>query len=149
MPKPQIQRVASYGLIRDKRRILLCRISDKIPKWSGFWTLPGGGIEFGEHPADAMIREVREETGLIVRSADLAGINSNTGESDDHLFHGIRIVYHAEQTGGRLTNEVDGTTDLCRWCHIDEIDSLSLVELARIGIEWAFAGSSVGFQHEL
>jgi len=47
MSKSQKTRVASYALITHENQILLCRISNKIPKWGSYWTLPGGGIDFG------------------------------------------------------------------------------------------------------
>ncbi len=113
--REKITRVSAYGLIYDSDQILLCRISPQIPSFAGQWTLPGGGVEFREHPIDAMVREVREETGLVVRARGLAGVDSNAVDTDEVSYHGIRIVYHAEVISGELTCEVDGTTDLCQW----------------------------------
>ena len=80
MTPRQVTRVSAYGLILLESRILLCRISNHLPLDAGFWTLPGGGIDFGEDPADAMVREVHEETGLIVRPLAIAGIDSTSGK---------------------------------------------------------------------
>ena len=55
--KLQRTRVSAYGLVTDPDRILLCRVSKALPRWQGQWTLPGGGINFGEAPQDAMVRE--------------------------------------------------------------------------------------------
>jgi ADP-ribose pyrophosphatase YjhB (NUDIX family) len=49
----------------DKRRVLLCRRRD-----IDAWNLPGGGVEAGETPWHAAVREVREEVGLEWRIAD-------------------------------------------------------------------------------
>ncbi len=113
--KQRVTRVSAYGLILNADQILLCRISRQIPGLAGQWTLPGGGIEFREDPIDAMVREVREETGLAVQSRGLAGVDSNAVETDEASYHGIRIVYVADVLGGELTYEVDGTTDVCQW----------------------------------
>ncbi len=129
-----ITRVGAYGLILDGNEILLCRISSQLPHLAGKWTLPGGGIEFCEDPVDAMIREVREETGLLVGSAGLAAVDSNAVHTDHGKYHGIRIIYHTQLLGGELTNEVDGTTDLCSWWPIDETRHIDLVNLAVAGI---------------
>ncbi|MGK0222760.1 MAG: 8-oxo-dGTP diphosphatase, partial [Limisphaerales bacterium] len=102
-------RVSAYGLVVDNENILLCRISDQLPRLKGQWTLPGGGLEFRESPIDAMIREVKEETGLLVESAGLQEVNSNEVDVNDTQYHGIRIIYMTNLLGGTLTNEIDGT----------------------------------------
>ncbi len=73
LAKPQITRVAAYGLVVKEARLLLCRISARLPLDAGQWTLPGGGIDFGEAPADAMVCEVEEESGLLVCPLGLVG----------------------------------------------------------------------------
>jgi 8-oxo-dGTP diphosphatase len=132
--KKQITRVAAYGLVLQESQILLCRISNQLPRLAGQWTLPGGGIDFCESPIDAMVREVREETGLIVSDCGLAGVDSKAIETDDAEYHAIRIIYHTTILGGELTNEIAGTTDLCKWWAIEEAGSINLVDLAATGL---------------
>lgn len=136
--KPHITRIAAYGLILQDQRILLCRLSEQLPEYAGYWTLPGGGIDFGEDPTHAMIREVNEETGLMVKPNRVAGINSFYEEQVEHKFHGIRIIYNTQLIGGALINELDGTTDLCAWWSFDEARMLPLVDLTEIGLKLAF-----------
>ncbi len=135
---PRIMRVGAYGLLTDVDRILLCRISADLPDLAGRWTLPGGGVEFGEHPELAMIREVHEETGLTVASRGLVEVDSLHVERPGEVHHGIRIIYRAEALSGQLTNEIAGTTDLCQWWPVDEAGNLPLLSPARRGIELAF-----------
>ena len=136
--KQKITRIAAYGLVLQDERILLCRISDRLPKDAGCWTLPGGGIEFGEDPVAAMIREVNEETGLIVRPLGIAGIDSFHIEEEHRAFHAIRIVYRTQILDGILRHELDGSTDLCAWWSHDEAKRLPLVDLAVTGLDMAF-----------
>ncbi|MDZ7685517.1 MAG: NUDIX domain-containing protein [Gammaproteobacteria bacterium] len=69
--KPRVTRIAAYGIVIDNDHILLCRLSDYLAH-AGMWTLPGGGLESGEHPETGIGARVEEETGLIVRPAGVA-----------------------------------------------------------------------------
>ena len=113
----------------------MCRISASVAGAAGKWTLPGGGIDFGEHPRDAAVREVLEETGLRVRVTELVDIDSIVFEDA----HGLRVIYRAEVVSGNMCCEVEGSTDQCGWFTPDEARELPLVSLARVGIEKAFA----------
>jgi 8-oxo-dGTP diphosphatase len=103
-------RVAAYGLIVDGDRILLCRAAEKTDAY-GKWTLPGGGINFGEPPVDGMIREVEEETGLIVTSAGLVTVDSLVSHWEGTTYHHVRVIYLAKVIGGELRHEINGSTD--------------------------------------
>ena len=134
-PAERATRIAAYGLVVRDQQILLCRIAPRVMEWAGFWTLPGGGIRFGEEPEDAMVREVREETGLRVRSGGVAGVDSLVVPNGRTDTHSIRIIYFAEVLGGALTNEVDGSTDRCDWHDLDAVRSLAIVDLVKSGVE--------------
>ncbi|HEX6935610.1 MAG TPA: NUDIX hydrolase [Actinomycetes bacterium] len=57
----RVQRVAAYGVVHDSAgRVLLARLTDRTSH-PGWWTLPGGGVDHGEHPEAAVVREVWEE----------------------------------------------------------------------------------------
>lgn len=132
-----VQRVSSHALLLRDNRILLCRLSLRISP-RGEWTLPGGGIEFGEHPEDAVVREVMEETGLKVSLKGLAKVDSIVFNVTDGKMHAIRFIYRAEILSGELVYEVGGTTDKCEWFTWDEARCLPLVTLAKLGIDLAF-----------
>jgi 8-oxo-dGTP diphosphatase len=126
------------NIVLEKNRILLCRLSAQVTGFTGNWTLPGGGIEFGEQPEEAMIREVAEETGLCVVSDGVVNAHSLQREFDGRSMHSIRIVYRTRIMGGELCFEQDGTTDRCEWFTESEARALPLVELAKLGIDLAF-----------
>jgi len=129
----------------ERQRILLCRIAPG--HWSGVgeWTLPGGGLDFGERPRDGALRELTEETGLVGQIAELVEVLSWTGrwrhpEDDvDEAYHGIQIVYRTRIVGGSLRHEVAGSTDTAGWFTRQEATALPLVELAQEGLRLAFA----------
>ena len=134
--RPQITRIGAYGILTQQSDLLLCRLSAQVGKYQGWWTLPGGGVEFGEHPEQAMVREVEEETGLIVEPAGLLGINSFTIQGKDDDFQSIQIVYRANILSGELRHEAEGTTDLCAWHQTDNIHALDTVELVRKAMDF-------------
>jgi 8-oxo-dGTP diphosphatase len=130
-------RVAAYGVILRGDMILLAHWREEDR--SG-WTLPGGGLEPGEDPADAAIREIFEETGYTAELEALIGIDSIVVPAEDRLhdrsqpLHALRIVYRAEVTGGELTNEADGSTDEARWVRLAEVAKLDTVPLVEIAV---------------
>jgi ADP-ribose pyrophosphatase YjhB (NUDIX family) len=135
-------RVGGYALCRDGERILLARLS-AIEVDVGAWTLPGGGIEFGEHPDAAVIRELEEETGYLGEIEEIAGVLSHVYHQSRAAhgadLHFLGVVYHVHIVGGGLRDELDGTTDTAAWFRRDELDDIRLVEIAQFGVERAFA----------
>ncbi len=118
-PAPErISRVAAYGLVRDGDRVLLTRLGRSMHK--GLWTLPGGGLDYGERPVDAVVRELHEETGLDVRVDDLldadAELYRDTRPDRRYEVHAVRFLYRLTVLGGTLgVVEVDGSTDAVQW----------------------------------
>jgi 8-oxo-dGTP diphosphatase len=134
----QVTRVSAYALCRHDDALLLSRIAPGATVSSdGMWTLPGGGLDFGEDPRDAALRELTEETGLVGEITELAAVDSWTGPIGSVDYHAVRIIYRVRVTGGTLTNEVDGSSDLARWVPVANLDSLPLVDLARVGARLA------------
>jgi ADP-ribose pyrophosphatase YjhB (NUDIX family) len=129
-------RVAAYAIVRDERdRLLLCHVHPSMGV-GDVWTLPGGGLDFGEAPADAALRELEEETGFVGEIDHLVEVDDRlyTNEGGERM-HAIRIVYEVRIVGGSLRDEVDGSTDTCRWMAADEAVTLRLGGVARRAIE--------------
>jgi 8-oxo-dGTP diphosphatase len=80
----------------------------------GLWSLPGGRVEPGEDDAAALVREMAEETGLVVQPGDLVGVvHRGTYEIAD---------YRCDVVGGTLLAGDDALD--ARWC-----DGATLLEL--------------------
>ncbi|MBU1800974.1 MAG: NUDIX domain-containing protein [Actinobacteria bacterium] len=140
-PHP-FQRVASYALVtRDgpDPAVLLTRISAQ-GFHTGLWSLPGGGVEQGEAPVDALVREVREETGLdavvgeLLTVGDVA-VHGTAPSGRDEEFHSIGIVYAAAVPSGSEATlaEQDGTTDAVAWVPLSQIEdgTVEVLDLVR------------------
>ncbi len=126
-------RVGAYAvLVDDDQRILLALWNEGA---TPAWTVPGGGLEEGETPEEAAVREVREETGYDVELIRLLGEIRFTVAARDRLdgsgraLEGIRIVFEARIVGGELRHEVGGTTDEAAWIPIDDVPGLDRVDL--------------------
>ncbi len=115
-------------IVRDGH-LLMSLISPRIADGE-IWTLPGGGIEFGEDPAAAVVREVREETGLDCTVGAPLWIGSarrvvdrppDRGPTD---LHSVRLVYDAwvpaDAPDPRVL-EVDGSTVDARWVPLEDV----------------------------
>ena len=139
-------RVSAYAVcVDDARRILLCRIAPGATRESdGRWTLPGGGLEHGEHPRAAVLRELTEESGLSGDVSELLDVASSDAvfppwrDLPATHFHAIQIIYRVTITGGTLRPEVGGSTDECRWMRREDLPGMPLVDLVERVVPLAF-----------
>lgn len=135
----RVQRFSAYGLVRDPAgRVLLTRIADGYPG-AGTWHLPGGGTDFGERPAEALRREVYEETG---QSAEIGALLTVAYTHNPRAFgpekrpldwHTIRTIFHAvvPEPTHPVVLQPGGSTDMTAWFRPDELGKLNLNKLAR------------------
>ena len=122
------QRLGAYAVIlredtQGAEHVLLTQISDRgyPPRW---WALPGGGVDHGESPDHAVVREVHEESGVTVVEHHLVDVHDvhvvEQGRDDAYEdYHGVHLLYAARIEGDGLVplevTEQDGTTETARW----------------------------------
>lgn len=134
----RLQRVAAYAVVRRSDAVLLTRLSPRAAH-PGRWTLPGGGVDHGEHPSVALAREVEEECGLPCEVTSLIDVhdthffgNAPSGRIED--YHGVHLIFSATVGDGEpRVREVDGTTDAAAWVPIADIESgaVDVLDLVR------------------
>ena len=105
-------------LIRKDGNYLL---QDRVKEdWKGF-TMPGGHVEAGESIVDAVIREVREETGLTVRNPRLCGVKQFPIEEGRYIV----FLFRAEEFDGELISSEEGQM---RWVNEADLPYLDTVD---------------------
>ncbi|MFA6271637.1 MAG: NUDIX hydrolase [Patescibacteria group bacterium] len=101
--------IGAFGIIVDeKKRVLLCHRRDY-----DLWNLPGGKVEANETPWDAVIREIKEETGLDAKITHLAGVYSKPDKNE------IVFSFICEITGGEIT--LTDEADIIEYFSADQI----------------------------
>ncbi|MBU5557462.1 MAG: NUDIX domain-containing protein [Candidatus Aenigmatarchaeota archaeon] len=94
------QRLMVTALIKRGNRYLLIKRSALHKVQRGKWQFPEGGVEFGERPLAALKRELKEETNLHIKKAELLGLNSYVVRMlHTEIFHIIRIIYLVSACG--------------------------------------------------
>ena len=102
---------------RDGKYLLQDRVKED---WKGL-TMPGGHIEEGESIVDAVIREVREETGLTVRNPRLCGVKQFPIAEGRYIV----FLFRAEEFDGELVSSEEGQM---RWVNEADLPYLNTVD---------------------
>ncbi|MDX3061469.1 MULTISPECIES: NUDIX hydrolase [Streptomyces] len=139
-------RLAAYAVCIENGRVLLARYVS--PAGESSWTLPGGRVERGEDPFDAVIREVAEETGCTAVVDRLIGVDSRVipaAEARAGVEHqNVGVFYRVRITGGRLRPEPNGDIVESVWTTISDVAGLRRSSLVDIGLSLAQALPATG-----
>jgi len=137
------------GVVVEDGRVLLL---DQDTGTGRSWSLPGGKVEEGEPLRDALVREMREETGLAVEVGRLLYVCDHLPDGGPHVLH---ITFEARRVGGTAGDVAAGLdTRPIRGMRFVEFAGLPglgfserFAELARAG--WPGAGSYMGAKAEI
>lgn len=121
----------------DQGRVLMIHKTDNDK-----WALPGGGHEIGESISDAVVREVKEETGYDVEVETLTGTYTNPGHvmayDDGEVRQQFSLAFKARLTGGSARTSSE-SSEVC-WLTAGEIAALDVHPSMRLRIEHALSG---------
>lgn len=128
---PEIrQRVAAYAVVWSSAGLLATEYSG-LTAVEGRWGMPGGGLDEGEDPRAAVLREVYEETGQQVELGPLVAVQTShwigrspRGGIED--FHAVRLIYTGECAAPTepVVHDADGTTAAARWVARGQVPDL-------------------------
>ncbi len=110
-------------IVEDGSLLLVQRANDP---GAGRWAVPGGRVEPGETLAEAMVREVREETGLEVAVGDIAWVGDSIGPGDPPAWHFAIIDFWATPSGGSVV--AGGDAARAEWVPIEELPTWPIVD---------------------
>ncbi|HEV2134163.1 MAG TPA: NUDIX hydrolase [Terracidiphilus sp.] len=119
--------IMSVGaIIVDAGRVLLVRRGSEPLK--GQWSMPGGALELGESLTEGLVREVREETGLLIEPVELIELLDRIYRDGDRVrFHYVIADYLCRVAGGKLRAATDA--DEVRWVERPEWNSHSALRI--------------------
>ncbi len=124
-PKPNsIVPAAAAAIIEDNKLLMIRRVdNDK-------WSLPGGTLDYGESLEDCIIREIKEETGLIIKVEGIINIYSNPNILIEYANGEVRqeftTVYKATKLSGEL--KIDNESKDILWIELNKALGLNMAE---------------------
>ena len=111
------QSIEAWIFHTEDREILLLKVEDETVS---FWQPITGGIESGESPEEACLREIKEETGLLLDCSNLTGLGNFTVKIDENLtIHKDLFLVLTEQKDIQISDEHVGA----QWVALDKVSS--------------------------
>ena len=132
--------VGAGALVYKGAKVLL--IKRKYPPNEGRWALPGGLVELGERVQDAVLREVKEETGLEVALEGLmdVGTDIHLDEMSKPRYHYVLVDYLARPIGGRV--KLNAESLAFGWFTYEQAKMLDMSDGTRDVLALHFRGQS-------
>ncbi len=116
-------------MIVEGDRILMCHRHPARQWYPDIWDLPGGHIEDGEMPHEALVRELEEELGIVVQLATLEPNRTLTPEA------GLTVhVWVVRAWSGELSNRAPAEHDAIAWFGVSEVAELDLPDRVLIDV---------------
>ncbi len=121
MTSPRIVMGSLAYVFYDNQVLLLKRAN---PPYQGYWSPPGGKMEFGESPHDCCIREIAEETGLHISSPELRAIQTVVDVEIPIHWQLFAFRIYLNQAPNTLSPHPDHQEGELRWFGLDELPNI-------------------------
>ena len=106
-------------IINDRGETLLLKRTSKTRNEAGFWSKPGGGVEFGEKIEDALKREIKEELGVEVEITKFLGFTDSIMKAENQ--HWVSFNYLAKIAKGEPKNLEPEKHEEMKWFKFTEL----------------------------
>lgn len=130
------QKICVTAFVSDKNKVLVLKRSGKENFLPGYWEMPGGKIEFGESPEDAVGREIKEETNLKVKAIKPYSLFSYFSENKKR--HTIDIQFIAKILGNSKKIRVNKSHSDFKWLSAKELNRYKFSNLMKNSIKRGF-----------
>lgn len=125
------------GVVWHEGKILLVKRANNPGK--GVWTIPGGYVDQNEKIADAVAREIKEETGLIAKAVSVIALRDRPGER-----HDTYIVFLLDYQGGVLQADPTEVSEI-GFFTLEECEELTIALLSLSAIKASRSVAAKGF----
>ncbi|HMI09374.1 MAG TPA: reverse transcriptase-like protein [Candidatus Saccharimonadales bacterium] len=125
------QRIAVRAIIRKDERTLLLRRANGRPSILGKFELPGGKLDYGEQPEDALGRYLKDEAGLTMQTAQLFDVLTYI-DHDDRDMQYVFILYLVSLGVGGEKVRLSQNYDHYIWKKMSDIQQENLTESAKL-----------------
>ncbi|TAH34197.1 NUDIX domain-containing protein [Candidatus Saccharibacteria bacterium] len=146
--------IVTAVIVRDGKYLL---IQENHMPDKGKWNLPGGKLDMGEDPREAVVREVREETGLVFEPTHIVGIHSvrrTDVPGTEAGVHVLRIAFGGKASGNVSLGVGDGTEDVPeitnhQWISLEDLRALDIATIRYHDIVEFIADDAAGVSYPL